>query len=130
MELPLHLRETPSFPDPRTEGGSTFLDSLLAPVCSGLILTRADLARGAAVSGVGIRAGERRYALEAMMSQDAPRVLGWLASEGLAWSGRQDDLAPVVGERVAASWSERAKTTATLLEALSEAAWEAAPCPR
>ena len=127
--LPLHLREAPSLPDPRTAGGPAFLDGLLAPVCSGLILTRADLARGAAASRVGIRAGERRYALEAMMSQDATRVLEWLASESRAWARRHTDLAPVVGEGVAGSWSGRARGTASTLDALAETAWEATTCP-
>jgi hypothetical protein len=98
-------------------------------VSSGLILTRADLARGAAVCQVGIRAGERRYALEAMLSQDVSRVLEWLAVEGRAWSRRHVELAAVVGEPVADRWSARAGQTAITLDELAETAWEATACP-
>ncbi len=130
QHLSVHLRQAPPLPDPRAEGGSAFLDGLLAPACSGLIVTRAALARGAAACRVGIRAGERRYALEAMLAQDGARVLGWLASEGHRWVERHQGLAAAVGETSAAHWSERAAQTAALLESLADAAWEEAPCPR
>jgi hypothetical protein len=127
--LPLHLREAPPLPDPRVDGGGSFLDGLLTPVSSGLFLTRADLARGAAQARVGVRAGERRYALEAMLSQDATPVLAWLQSEGRTWAARHLELASVVGEGIASFWSERARTMANMVGELVEVAGEPTPCP-
>lgn len=128
--LPLHLRAAPPLPDPRTAGGDAFLEGILAPVRSGMILTRADLAQGAARVGVAVRAGERRYALAAMMSQDAGGILGWLATQARDWQERHTASVPVIGEGVAEDWSARARRAAGLLDALSDAAREATPCPK
>ena len=38
--------------------------------------------------GVGLRRGERRYALRAMVEQDAPGTLGWLGAHARWWSQR------------------------------------------
>ena len=76
-----HLAEAPGLPDPRVDGSDDFLAALLAPVRSGVILTRADLARLAVATDTGLRAGERRYALEHLLAQDAPQVLRLLAAE-------------------------------------------------
>ena len=120
-ELPLALREAPPARGPREVAAGEFLSALLAPARSGLILTRADLGRAARSLGLGLRAGERRFALEALLGQDAPAVLGWLAVEARAWASRHSRRRDALGS-VAAWWSERAATTASLLESLSEEA--------
>ncbi|MEX2467253.1 MAG: molecular chaperone TorD family protein, partial [Gemmatimonadota bacterium] len=57
--LSVHLDAAPPLPDPREEGAASFLAAMLAPVRSGMILTRADLGRISQALGIGLRAGER-----------------------------------------------------------------------
>lgn len=104
----LHLREAPSLADPRLEGTDGFLSGLLAPVQSGMLIVRDDLKRAASELHLGLRAGERRYALSALFSQDAPATLGWLAAEARQWMAYHRD----------GFWYERASKTATLLDEL------------
>lgn len=124
--LPLHLRQAPGLPDPREAGAADFVAGLLAPVRSGIILSRADLAGVASACDVGLRAGERRYALEHLLAQDGERVLTALAGE----ARRQAELHRSREAWLAASaafLAGRAKRTAELLDALAgeEAAREA-----
>lgn len=105
--LPLHLRLAPGL-----EGFST----LLAAARSGLILTRADLGRCARDLGLGLRQGERLYALEALLSQGGHRVIEWLADE----AGRQAELQrslPPAWRPVADHWAARASATAGQIRA-------------
>jgi hypothetical protein len=112
--LPLHLRTAPPGIDPRRDGPEGFLASLLSPARTGIVLARADLARAARDLGLGLRLGERRVTLRAMLEQDAGPVLGWLAGEAAAWAGRH--LPEVhVSPSLAAWWHERAAATAGLL---------------
>jgi len=117
-ELPLALREAPPVAAPRGAPAEEFTRSLLAPARSGLILTRADLARAARDLGLGLRAGERRFALEAMLGQDAPSVLSWLSREAANGAARHARRRDTLGT-VAAWWSARAEATAALLETLA-----------
>jgi hypothetical protein len=115
--LPLHLRRAPPLPDPRAAGADAFLNGLLAPVRSGIVLTRADLARAARETGLGIRLGERRFILRALFGQEAGSTLAWLESEA-----RARVLAHLARERpagaVARFWADRATATAGLLAEL------------
>ncbi len=86
--LPLHLREAPALDVPSATGAEAFFQQLLVPVRSGVILTRTDLARCAEELGLGLRAGERRFALRALLGQDAPGVVAWLRSEAHGWGAR------------------------------------------
>lgn len=80
------LREAVSHAPPVT--GSSPAEDMLVPARSGVIITRADLAAGARSLGLTLRAGERRYALEAMLSQDQPAVIEWLRGQAISWAGR------------------------------------------
>jgi TorA maturation chaperone TorD len=122
--LPLHLREAPELADPRAATADEFLHSLLAPARSGLILTRADLARAAHTLGAGLRAGERKFALKSLLGQDAAGALAWLAEEATAWAVRHARRRVALGE-VAEWWTRRAEATATLLHELKADAKEA-----
>lgn len=118
--LPAHLREAPALPDPRTSGGGAdFVPALLAPVRSGLILTRSDLAGVAREVGLGLRAGERRYALEHLLGLEPGPVLGGLADRAAdraaSYGTWPDSLAPV-----RAFWAGRAERAAALLTELAE----------
>ena len=115
--LSVHLRDAPALPDPRVEGGAAFLEGLLAPVRSGAILTRADLARAAVAGEVALRAGERRYVLEHLLAQDAPGVLVRIAAEVRRQASRHD--ARAGHARSGAFFAARARAAAALLEELA-----------
>lgn len=116
-QLPLHLRDAPGVVDPRRDEVGEFLQSLLAPVRSGMILVRSDLTRAAQGLGLGLRLGERKFILRALFGQDATAVLEWLAEEASRWAERHRLRGEMLGA-VAASWEERAEATANLLREL------------
>ena len=111
-DLPLHLREAPELPAPGC-GGDDLLAALLAPARSGVILTRSDLARAAADLGLGMRAGERRWALRALLSQQPKATLDWLAAE----AETQARLHARRGDIIAGFWQQRAEATSARLRA-------------
>ncbi len=119
--LPLHLRLASLLPDPRRDGAAAFVGGLLAPVRSGVFLTRADLARAARDLGLGLRMGERRFILETLLAQDAAAMLAWLSAEACAAVARHRLHEHVTGP-VALFWAGRAEAAAALLEQLAPAA--------
>ena len=127
--LPLHLREAPELPDPRSDGGDAFLAGLLAGARTGVMLTRADLASIAATLDLGLRAGERRYALASLLSQDAVGVLRAFAVE----ARRQGAMHELRAHRWGAAsdfLAARARTTAELLEQLAAEGFDPGEEPR
>ena len=92
--LPLHLRAAPA-PDGPPADLDALLGVLLAPVQLGAVVARDDLARCAAALGLGLRAGERRLALRALLAQDAPGVLSWLAAEVRQQAAAYGDRSPI-----------------------------------
>lgn len=122
-QLPIHLREATSLGlvDPRAASVEDFLQSLLAPVRSGMILVRSDLSRAARHLGLGLRLGERKFILKALFSQDAPAVLEWLSAEADAWGERHHFQRGALGA-VAVAWEEKARACTNLLKELARAA--------
>ena len=116
-QLPLHLREAPPLVDPRVSSADEFLKTLLAPVRSGMILTRMDLARASGETGLAPRAGERRFTLRTLVGQDPELMLGWLGAEADAWAARHEKFAETFGE-VGRWWASRAAACAALLAEL------------
>lgn len=116
-DLPLHLRAAPPLPDPREDGAEAFVSGLLAPVRSGFIVTRADLARIASSCDLGLRAGERRYALEHLLAQEPVGVLRALADEARRQGALHRERISWSGE-TAGFHARRAASTADLLEVL------------
>ncbi len=114
---PLCLRQSPSLIDPRREGADPWIGSLLAPARSGWILTRDDLRRAGHELGLAVRAGERRFVLRALMSQDPSAVLGWLATHGRG----QEEMPEWTG-RVGELWRRRRDVAVELLESLAREA--------
>lgn len=114
--LPLALRAAPAPPTAPADLDE-LLSTVLTPIRIGMVVTRDDLARGAGDVGLGLRAGERRFALRALLGQDAPGVLRWLASE----AQRQ---AEAYGARsaVAAWWRDRAAAGGRWLAGLAHQA--------
>ena len=115
--LPLHLREAPPLLDPRSAGAEAFLRGLLAPVRSGIVLTRADLARAARDIELGGRVGDRLFILRSLFGQDADGTLAWLEGEARGWIAKHLARRGVSGG-VAEFWAGRAEATAALLSAL------------
>jgi hypothetical protein len=110
--LPLALREAP--PPVDADGGlGDLLAGLVAPVRSGLILTRRAVAAGAGQVGAGHRIGERRFALRAMLESEPDRTAGWLGQEAARWSRRHARIA--AGDPVQQWWAGRAGATARVL---------------
>lgn len=128
---PLHLRDAPplaergapSLPE-RGVDAAPLVGALLAPVRSGLILTRWDLARAARSLGLGLRMGERAFALRSMLDQDPRATLAWLADQAAEWAARHRATEAVLG-RIGHHWRERAEGTRALLLELQPANKEA-----
>jgi TorA maturation chaperone TorD len=115
---PSHFREPGNLADPRVDGMTEFLASLLAPARSGVIVTANDLARAARELKLGLRYGERRYVLEALFAQDPYRVLDWLVAEAERWAKLHRSSSLPSGARE--HWIERAQRSAALLRSLAE----------
>ncbi|MGE5288202.1 MAG: molecular chaperone TorD family protein [Micromonosporaceae bacterium] len=117
--LPLALRMAPAPVDPAPVGPAgvrdQLLDALVTPVRSGVLLTREDLREAAAAVGVGYRLGERRYALRAMLDQDAGATLGWLGGHARRWAARHAAQQPVAGHDPRHWWAGRATHTSRTL---------------
>lgn len=110
--LPVHLRAAEPLQPPGGSGGRGFLDGLLAPARSGLLLVADDLARAAHDLGLGRRVAERRYVLRHLLGQDAAAVLGWLEHAARSAAQRLAGVAPIA---VAREWNDRAAITAAVL---------------
>jgi hypothetical protein len=118
--LPLHLRATDAL-DPQEATSEDLSQAVLAPLRCGMIVTRTDLARAARQNGLGLRAGERRFALDALLAQDAPAMWRWFQDEALEWSQRhsaRDAWLP----SIARDWAARAQCAAEALGRLRLAA--------
>jgi TorA maturation chaperone TorD len=122
--ISLHLRQQAAgLCDPRAGATGEFLQTLLSPARSGMILVRSDLTRAARELELGLRVGERKYVLESLLAQDARGVLGWLAREAREWEGRHRKQQDALGA-TARAWEARAAAAAQLLEELKAAAAE------
>ncbi len=119
--ISLHLQPAPVLVDPREDDPQAFLDALLSPVRSGLILVRDDLVRAGRELDLGVRAGERKFVLKALLSQDPAATLAWLAREGRDWAARHRQNAALLGT-AAETWVEKAEALAALAEALGREA--------
>ena len=96
QDLPLHLRESTPLADPRLEGGQAFLESLLAPVRSGLIFVRTDLERAGVELGSGCqdRGAEVRDRWRCWVRIRCRRSIG-LAREAELWTHRHLATSPL-----------------------------------
>jgi TorA maturation chaperone TorD len=121
--LSLHLREAHGLIDPRSSKVEDFLQSVLTPVRSGMILTRADLTVAARKLGLSVRMGERKFILKSLFAQDANGIFGWLIEEATLWGERHHNHRGVL-EEIAGAWEQRTKDTATLLKELKVEAAE------
>jgi hypothetical protein len=111
--LPLALRAAPALPAAPADLDD-LLATLLAPVRTGFVIVRDDLERATADLGLGLRAGERRFALRALLGQAPAAVLGWLAAEARSQAGSFVTLPGIT-----AWWTARAHVGATWLDELA-----------
>jgi hypothetical protein len=109
---PLHLRDVPELPD---VGSDAFVRGLLAPVRSGLLITRRGLADAAAEMGLASRAGGRAFILRALIDQDREAIFGWLAGRAAWWAARHLADDPPLGS-VARHWLARARASLFALD--------------
>ena len=120
-KFPLALRTAPVGLQP-SDSFDELLDIMVAPVRSGIILTRRDLGQTAAALGVGYRQGERRYTLKAMLEQDKPATMRWLARHARSWSRHHRCMDCGWSCDPSGWWSQRAQATADVLDAIAERA--------
>jgi TorA maturation chaperone TorD len=114
FEMPMHFRAVPPLPDPASAPPGDVIGALLAPVRSGLILTRGDLARIAADVGAGARMNDRRSALSRMLEEAPAATFAHLAEEARRQASVLAASPAVLGE-VRDFWVRRAETTAEAL---------------
>jgi TorA maturation chaperone TorD len=113
-QVSLHLRESEGLVDPREGEVDEFLQSLLAPARSGMILVRSDFTRAAKQLELGNRIGERKFIIKSLFGQDAGGTLDWLAEEAAGWARRHRQNIDALGE-TARVWENKAATTNSLL---------------
>lgn len=116
--LPLHLRDAPALPGATALDLDALLAFTLSPASSGMLVVRDDLVGIARRLGLGARAGERRFVLRALLSQDAAGTLRQLAAYAraahLAHAARSAPLS--------SWWAARALASAALFDELARLA--------
>ena len=96
------------------------MEQLLAPIRTGMVISRQDMARLGRDVGLGARIGERRYMLEAYLGQDPQRTLEWITAHAEKWIGRDAGTIPVVDQ----FWSHRAAESVQILRGAADQASE------
>ncbi len=118
-ELPTALVVAP--PPLTVASRRELVDAVLAPVRSGVVVTQADLSRAGRDLGLGVRRGERRFALEGLLDQDPAAVLAWLAALAAEWSDLHRHWHCGALEPVGRWWAARARASAAALGAAAHA---------
>lgn len=118
-QLPLHLRAAPAVADLfEAESAGDAIRILLTPIASGIVLTRADLARAVATLGVGLVQNSRSFILKHLFEQDGPATLAWLARQARAQAEARISEQTQLGD-TAIFWATRATATADALTELA-----------
>lgn len=118
--LPLALRAAPG-PITADLHPGDLLDALTTRVRTGFILTHADISAAARALGLGLRRGERKFAVKAFFEQEPGPTLAWLAGHAEAWACRHQrhlDVAATPGQW----WTRRAASSARCLATLAASA--------
>jgi Nitrate reductase delta subunit len=115
VRSPLALRDAPVLAAPRDL--EDLLAALVAPVRTGLVLVREDLARAAQALDAPVRLDDRRSALRALLVVDPAAALDWLAGEV-----RRQAAALVALPPITAWWVDRAEAAARWLDELAATA--------
>lgn len=121
-DLPLALRDAPApgaIADAESADGA--IRALLVPAATGIVLTRADLARAVIALEAGLVQKTRAFILRHLMDQDAPGALDWLAAEARRQAEARTEERDVLAA-VAEFWIQRARRTAAALSDMAQAA--------
>jgi hypothetical protein len=111
--LPAHLRAAPP-PAGAHDSLDAVLAHLLSPARSGMVLARGHLAALARDGELGLRMGDRRRILRALVEQDPCTALNILTEWAEVWAMRHRTDEALAGP-IAAHWAQRATATAGLL---------------
>ncbi len=114
--LPAALRDAPAA-IAAGDGLDELLDALPAPVRTGFVLTHTDLVAAGRQTGLGVRRGERRYTLRAMLEQDPAATFAWLSDHARRWACLHRD-SPLAGP-ARDWWAQRATLSAAVLQTLA-----------
>lgn len=109
--LPRQLDEAPAPLDRSFE-----MPDLLAPLRTGMMLTRSDLARGARHLGLGVRLTGRLPTLRVLVGQSPRDTLGWVADHARRWERLHRRRSGP--EAVGRFWAGRAANTGAVLDAI------------
>jgi hypothetical protein len=90
-------------------------------VRTGFILTHADIGIAARWLGLGLRRGERRFAIKAFLEQEPRPTLSWLAGHAASWAARHQRH-PAVAAEPGRWWARRAAGSARCLTELAASA--------
>lgn len=109
--LPRHLSHAPP---PLTTDFA--VAQLLAPLRTGIVVTRSDLAAAARSLGLGIRLTGRLPTLDALLGQAHGEMVAWLADHARRWEKQHRERsgpAPIED-----FWADRAANTSAILDAI------------
>ena len=113
QRLPAHLHAAPPPAGPN-DGVDAVMEYLLCPVRSGVVIARGHIAGLARDGGFGLRLGDRRRVLRAVIGQDPATAVHLLADRAQAWAVRHQTDVRFAGP-IAAHWADRATVTAGML---------------
>jgi hypothetical protein len=74
---------------------------------------------------MGLRMGERKFILKALLAQDASAIFDWLIEEATLWTKRHQEHRETLGG-ISQAWEEKSKAAALLLKELKAEAQEVA----
>jgi len=117
--LPLHLRVAPPAADLRAaDTAEQAVRMLLTPAVSGIVLTRADLARAPMQEATGCTQKGRVMAIRYLLEQDGSTTLAWLGREARRQAVARQSEQPLLG-CIAGFWSRRAAASADALTTMA-----------
>lgn len=91
------------------------VEGVLAPACSGMVVTRADLVRLGGDLGLGVRPGERRFVLDVLLDNTPAGVLAGLAAMAQEWAELHRSWHAGPLEAIGRWWADRATAAAAVL---------------
>ena len=111
--MPIYMQAAPLMPS--VSKPAEFIDALFAPVMSGVIITRYDLGRCAAIHALPLRMADRRHTLKLLMAEKPREICVWMRAEVVRQMENVEQLPDVLAP-VRDYWLERARTTDKLLQ--------------
>lgn len=124
-QLPLHLREAPAASVAAdADSSAAAARAMFVPAATGLLLTRADLARAAEVIEGQIVPGSRAFMLRTLFDQNVTGALAWLSAEAARQAGVHSQELAAFGDS-AGFWLVRAQACHDALVGMADSARKA-----